>query len=253
MQSLISKEQHRHKGQYLNCKEETTLKTTSLNSSLALMEASELFQQQTEYLVNILLDEESSNDFATGFRCLAPSEEPVEDAEAISSLGHHLRELGDLINREHLDSFTRDFQRLAAQQAAEKTCQLFFDTVDQISKEQFHELAIEKNLLKVAGSLGKQASKEMPDLLEEIKASMQSFMSTRLGSWISAVGGWVWHIPGICAIAVTRAVFHFIWRSNMDCVHRDTMYKPLDNGGRTYPTSLSSRRPTLCVAASSCA
>ncbi|GCC21795.1 hypothetical protein chiPu_0020270 [Chiloscyllium punctatum] len=113
-----------------------------------------------------------------------------KDAEAIKSLALHLRELGDLINREHLDSFTTEFQKLAAQQATDQVCMLFSNTVDQICQERFNGLAVEQNLLKVTASLGKQIVAEKPDLFEMIKASMQSFMTTRLGSWVAARKGW---------------------------------------------------------------
>eukprot|EP00061_Rhincodon_typus_P016692 g45042.t1 len=41
-------------------------------------------------------------------------------------------------------------------------------------------------------------------------------------------------ICGTCAIVVTRAAFHFIWRSKTDHVHTDTMYKALDKGKRIF-------------------
>eukprot|EP00061_Rhincodon_typus_P006771 g27759.t1 len=45
----------------------------------------------------------------------------------------------------------------------------------------------------------------------------------------------VWPIPRICAIAVTRAVFHFIWQSKMIRVFRDSTYKILDKAGKNIP------------------
>ncbi|XP_078403064.1 uncharacterized protein LOC144683679 [Cetorhinus maximus] len=36
-------------------------------------------------------------------------------------------------------------------------------------------------------------------------------------------------------MAITRAIFRFIWRSKMDRVCRDAMYKPLDKGGKNVP------------------
>ncbi|XP_078412405.1 uncharacterized protein LOC144689141 [Cetorhinus maximus] len=45
----------------------------------------------------------------------------------------------------------------------------------------------------------------------------------------------VWPIPDSCAMAITRAIFRFIWRSKMDRVRRDAMYKPLDKGGKNVP------------------
>eukprot|EP00061_Rhincodon_typus_P018254 g47354.t1 len=46
-----------------------------------------------------------------------------------------------------------------------------------------------------------------------------------------------WPIPRTCAAAVTRAIFHFIWRSRMDRVCRDIMYKDLDKGGKNVPNA----------------
>ncbi|XP_067869039.1 uncharacterized protein [Heterodontus francisci] len=45
----------------------------------------------------------------------------------------------------------------------------------------------------------------------------------------------VWPIPHSCAVAVTRAIFRFRWGSKMDRVRRDTMFKPLDKGGKNVP------------------
>eukprot|EP00061_Rhincodon_typus_P007165 g28565.t1 len=50
-----------------------------------------------------------------------------------------------------------------------------------------------------------------------------------------ASGTKAWPIPRTCAYAVTQAYFHFIWRSKMGHVHRDTMYKPLDKVGKNIP------------------
>eukprot|EP00061_Rhincodon_typus_P012539 g38337.t1 len=44
-------------------------------------------------------------------------------------------------------------------------------------------------------------------------------------------------IPRTCAIAVTRAIFCFIWRCKMDHVCRETMYKILDKGGKNVPNA----------------
>eukprot|EP00061_Rhincodon_typus_P014738 g41984.t1 len=38
-----------------------------------------------------------------------------------------------------------------------------------------------------------------------------------------------------CDIAVTRAILHFIWRSQMDRVCRDNMYKTLEKRGKNVP------------------
>eukprot|EP00061_Rhincodon_typus_P005131 g24273.t1 len=35
-------------------------------------------------------------------------------------------------------------------------------------------------------------------------------------------------VPRKCAVSVTQAIFHFIWRSKIDWVCRDSMYKTLD-------------------------
>ncbi|XP_067913684.1 uncharacterized protein [Heterodontus francisci] len=45
----------------------------------------------------------------------------------------------------------------------------------------------------------------------------------------------VWPIPHSCAVAVTRAIFRFVWGSKMDRVRRDTMFKSLDMGGKNVP------------------
>ncbi|XP_067865005.1 uncharacterized protein [Heterodontus francisci] len=45
----------------------------------------------------------------------------------------------------------------------------------------------------------------------------------------------VWPIPHSCTVAVTGAIFRFIWGSKMDRVRRDTMFKPLDKGGKNVP------------------
>eukprot|EP00061_Rhincodon_typus_P004516 g22787.t1 len=47
----------------------------------------------------------------------------------------------------------------------------------------------------------------------------------------------VWPIFRTCAAAVTRAIFHFIWRSKMDRVRRDIMYKGFDKVGRNIPNA----------------
>ncbi|XP_060685631.1 uncharacterized protein LOC132818637 [Hemiscyllium ocellatum] len=47
----------------------------------------------------------------------------------------------------------------------------------------------------------------------------------------------VWPIPRTCAAAVTRATFQFIWRSKMDPVRRDSLYKDLGNGGKNTPNA----------------
>eukprot|EP00061_Rhincodon_typus_P013125 g39302.t1 len=47
----------------------------------------------------------------------------------------------------------------------------------------------------------------------------------------------VWPIHQNGAIADTRAIFHFIWKSNMDRVHKDTMHKTLDKGEKNVPNA----------------
>ncbi|XP_067915236.1 src kinase-associated phosphoprotein 2 isoform X3 [Heterodontus francisci] len=44
----------------------------------------------------------------------------------------------------------------------------------------------------------------------------------------------IWPIPNSYNVAVTRAIFRFIWRSEMDRIKRDMMFKPLDQGGKMY-------------------
>ncbi|XP_078402962.1 uncharacterized protein LOC144683625 [Cetorhinus maximus] len=150
------------------------------------MAAKSLFERQTEYLLKLLLEEEDGP--AIGFRCL---EEPVEDSDAIRSLGFHLRELGDLIDKEHLDSFTKDFQKIAAQHATDKACELFLNTVNEISQERANgDLAVEQNLLRITVSLGKQVAKKTPSLVEQIKKAMEFVFNTKLQSWMTAAGGW---------------------------------------------------------------
>ncbi|XP_078098538.1 uncharacterized protein LOC144511934 [Mustelus asterias] len=150
------------------------------------MATQKLFEGQTEYLVNFLLQDDDDPDI--GFRC---SEDPVEDSEALRAVGQRLRQLGDLINQEHLDSFTRDFQRVAAQQAIAQACELFSDTVNQICKERANgNLSIELNLLKVTASLGTYVAQKMPALVNEIKTAMASFINTKLQKGITEAGGW---------------------------------------------------------------
>eukprot|EP00061_Rhincodon_typus_P016300 g44437.t1 len=47
----------------------------------------------------------------------------------------------------------------------------------------------------------------------------------------------VWPISRTCAVAITRAIFCFMWRSEMDCIHRDTMYRTLDGRGKNIPNT----------------
>ncbi|XP_067863890.1 bcl-2-like protein 15 [Heptranchias perlo] len=150
------------------------------------------FKQQAEYLVNLLLgEEEEGDDPESCFRSLKCTEEP-EEKQAISKLGHCLRELGDLINKEHLDPFTRDFQKLAEQEAVDQACEFFSNTVNKIFQEWTNgkELAVEQNLLKITASLGRQVANKMPSLVEDIKIVMNSFINSKLRSWLTGDGGW---------------------------------------------------------------
>ncbi|GCB64564.1 hypothetical protein scyTo_0011767 [Scyliorhinus torazame] len=150
------------------------------------MAASGVFERQTEYLLNLLLKDE--DDYEMNFRSF---EDPVEDTEELESLGRRLRELGDEIDKELLDSFTNDFQQMAAQHAADKAYELFSRTVNQICQERNNEgLSIELNLLKTTASLGLQAVKRTPTLFKEIKAAMGSFINKDLKKDLTASGGY---------------------------------------------------------------
>ncbi|XP_078276574.1 uncharacterized protein LOC144605321 [Rhinoraja longicauda] len=151
------------------------------------------FKEQAEYLVNILLGEEDDdNDPSMGFRCLPPNSESAEE-QAIKSIARCLRETGDLIDKEHLISFTSEFQTLAANHAMDQACELFSNTVNIIFQNLFkeNEFAVEKKLLKISASLVMQTKKQIPSLIQEIGTAMINFIATpKLESWVMNSNGW---------------------------------------------------------------
>ncbi|XP_069798668.1 bcl-2-like protein 15 [Narcine bancroftii] len=155
------------------------------------------FKEQSKYLVNILLGEELDDDEPTGFRSLGDrteSEEPkvLSEKNAIKSIVQILQQTGDLIDKECLNSFTAEFQTLAARHTMEQACELFSNTVNIICQKRSNEKEFEseKNLLKISASLGIQTLKQAPNLIEEIKTAMTNFIASSLETWVNTSNGW---------------------------------------------------------------
>ncbi|XP_054473055.1 uncharacterized protein LOC129105860 isoform X2 [Anoplopoma fimbria] len=153
-------------------------------------------QWQTDQIIKCLLDIEDEDSpqcrlLDCNLEVDSSSAESREDTFDPVVIADKLRTVADAMAEDvHFRAALTEMRQAAAQEAFEAAFSHGVDAICQTQVAQRAEVVSEMQLIKASVSFGLYVKKSCPELKHKIQSVMSSFLTARVGPWVTQQGGW---------------------------------------------------------------
>ncbi|XP_065810605.1 bcl-2-like protein 15 [Labrus bergylta] len=150
--------------------------------------------QTSEIIKCLLWDEEDIKNRSLNPVCAFGEVEPDgpddDDFDPVL-IADKLRRVADALNEDLMfQAALADLKQAAAQEAVDAAFSKGVDSVFQSQVLEQAEVASEMQLIKASVAFGLYIKKSCPGLKSQVQSAMTSFLTRRVGTWVSQQGGW---------------------------------------------------------------